>query len=113
MADCLFCKIRDGKIPAKIIAENTHALAFRDLAPQAPVHVLIIPRKHITSLEHATAEDAQLIGELHLLAQKVAKDEKLEHGYRTIFNTGRDGGQTVLHLHLHLLGGRAMTWPAG
>ena len=113
MSDCLFCKIRDGQIPAKIVAENAHAIAFRDVGPQAPTHVLVIPRKHIASLNDATADDAQLLGELHLLAQKVARDEGLTGGYRSVFNTGPDAGQSVHHLHLHLLGGRALTWPPG
>jgi histidine triad (HIT) family protein len=113
MSDCLFCKIRDGAIPAKIVAETPNALAFRDIAPQAPTHVLVIPRKHLVSLHEASTDDAMLIGELHLLAQKIAKDEGLTSGYRTVLNTGRDAGQTVFHLHLHLLGGRTMTWPPG
>ena len=113
MSDCLFCKIRDGAIPAKIVAENEHALAFRDISPQAPVHVLVIPRKHIGSLAEATAADALLIGEVHLLAQQIAVTEGLANGYRTVFNTGKEGGQTVFHLHLHLLGGRGMSWPPG
>lgn len=113
MPDCLFCKILDGQIPAKIVAENEHAIAFRDVGPQAPTHVLVIPRKHIASLSDATAADAQLLGELHLLAQQVARDEGLTGGYRSVFNTGPDAGQSVHHLHLHLLGGRALTWPPG
>src|ERR1700761_8937932 len=113
MSDCLFCKIRDGVIPSKRIAENEHALAFHDIAPQAPTHVLIIPKRHIASLAEATAEDATLIGELHLMAQRIARDLHLTNGYRTVFNTGRDGGQQVLHLHLHLLGGRTLSWPPG
>ncbi|MEO6952522.1 MAG: histidine triad nucleotide-binding protein [Polyangia bacterium] len=113
MSDCLFCKIRDGQIPAKIVAENEHALAFRDVGPQAPTHVLVIPRKHLASLNDATRADAQLLGELHLLAQKVARDEGLTGGYRCVINTGPDAGQSVFHIHLHLLGGRALAWPPG
>ncbi len=113
MPDCLFCKIRDGAIPAKIVAETPNVLAFRDISPQAPTHVLIIPRKHVASLAECTADDAALIGELHLVAQKIAKEEGLQNGYRTLFNTGSDGGQTVFHLHLHLLGGRRLSWPPG
>jgi histidine triad (HIT) family protein len=113
MADCLFCKIRDGVIPSKRITENDHALAFYDIAPQAPTHVLVIPKKHIVSLAEATAEDAPLIGEMHMMAQKIARELGLHNGYRTLFNTGRDGGQQVFHLHLHLLGGRSLTWPPG
>ena len=113
MSDCLFCKIRDKQIPAKIVAENEHALAFRDIGPQAPTHVLVIPKKHLSSLNEATHEDAALVGELLLLAQKIAKDEGLSGGYRTVFNTGPDAGQSVFHLHLHLLGGRPLAWPPG
>ena len=113
MADCLFCKIRDGVIPAKLVAENEHALAFRDINPQAPTHVLVIPRKHLASLAEATSADAALIGELHLLARQIARDEGLGAGYRTVLNTGAAAGQTVFHLHLHLLGGRSLTWPPG
>jgi histidine triad (HIT) family protein len=113
MSDCLFCRIRDGAIPAKIVAESANALAFRDISPQAPIHVLVIPRKHIPSLADAADEDAAVIGEMHLLAQKIARDEHLDEGYRTVMNTGKHGGQTVHHLHLHLLGGRHHTWPPG
>jgi histidine triad (HIT) family protein len=113
MSDCLFCKIRDGQIPAKLVADNEHALAFRDIGPQAPTHILVIPKKHIASLNDVTQEDAALIGELHLLAARIAKDEGLTSGYRTVFNTGPDAGQSVFHLHLHLLGGRALAWPPG
>jgi histidine triad (HIT) family protein len=111
MADCLFCKIVEGVIPAKIVAQTANALAFRDISPQAPTHILVIPKKHVTSL--AETEDAALVGEVVMLAKKIAHDEGLTNGYRTVFNTGRDGGQTVFHLHLHLLGGRHMAWPPG
>ncbi len=95
-----------------MVAENPHAVAFRDIHPQAPVHVLIIPRRHIASLDKAT--DAEEIGALALLAAEIAKAEGIaETGYRTVMNTGADGGQSVFHLHLHLLGGRTMTWPPG
>ncbi|MDB4969994.1 MAG: histidine triad nucleotide-binding protein [Myxococcales bacterium] len=113
MSDCLFCKIADGKIPAKIIAQNDHALAFRDLNPQAPTHVLIIPRKHIATLNDLTDGDAELVGRLHLLARQVAADEQLNDGWRTVFNVGAHAGQTVFHIHLHLLGGRTLGWPPG
>jgi len=113
MADaCLFCRIASGEIPVTIIAQNTHGVAFRDLHPQAPVHVLVIPRRHVASLADAT--DAEELGALCLLAAEVARGEGVEEsGYRTVMNTGREGGQTVLHLHLHVLGGRTMTWPPG
>ena len=112
MADCLFCRIRDGAIPAKLVAENEHALAFRDINPQAPTHILVIPRKHLASLAEAEAQDAALLGEVLLLAQRIARDEGLT-GYRTVVNTGAQAGQTVFHLHVHLLGGRSLTWPPG
>jgi histidine triad (HIT) family protein len=109
---CLFCRIARGEIPAAIVAESDHALAFRDINPQAPVHVLVIPRRHVASLAEAT--DAILLGEIALLAARVAREEGVSQtGYRTVMNTGADGGQTVHHLHLHLLGGRAMHWPPG
>jgi histidine triad (HIT) family protein len=110
--DCLFCKIAGGEIPVAIIAENDHALAFRDISPQAPHHVLVIPRKHVTSLNHAT--DPLELGSLLSLAAEVARQEGIaESGYRTVINTGQDGGQTVFHLHVHVLGGRRLTWPPG
>lgn len=110
--DCLFCRIVAGEIPAAIIARNDHALAFRDISPKAPVHVLVIPTRHITSL--STADDASELGHVALLAAEVARQEGVaDSGYRVVANTGEDGGQTVHHLHLHVLGGRAMTWPPG
>ncbi len=113
MTGCLFCKILDGEIPAKIVAQNDHVIAFRDVAPQAPTHVLVIPRKHLVSLAEATRDDLVLLGEMHLMAQAVAQQEKLDGGYRTVFNTGADAGQSVFHLHLHVLGGRQLAWPPG
>ena len=113
MADaCLFCRIIRGEIPAKIVAENAHCIAFRDINPQAPTHVVIVPREHVASLAEAT--DPALIGELALLAAEIARREGIAaRGYRTVFNTNADAGQTVFHLHLHLLGGRVMGWPPG
>lgn len=109
---CLFCRIVSGEIPATIIARNAHALAFRDIAPRAPVHVLVIPTRHITSL--SVADDAAELGHLALLAAEVARLEGVaDTGYRVVANTGADGGQTVHHLHLHVLGGRRMDWPPG
>jgi histidine triad (HIT) family protein len=113
MSDCLFCKIRDGLIPAKQVYQDDRAVAFRDINPQAPTHVLVIPRKHIASLNELTDEDHALVGYLHQVAAKLARDEGLSGGYRTLFNTGPDAGQTVFHLHLHLLGGRPLGWPPG
>lgn len=113
-SDCLFCGIVEGRIPAKLIREDAHTLAFADINPQAPVHVLVIPRKHLTSLDGAGSEDDALLGALMLAARDVARSEGIaESGYRTVINTGEEGGQTVGHLHVHVLGGRAMTWPPG
>ena len=110
--DCLFCRIVAGEIPAKLVAENEHCVAFRDLNPQAPLHVLVIPRKHVRSL--AEADDARLLGEMALLAARVARDEGVaERGYRAVFNTNADAGQTVWHIHVHLLAGRRFGWPPG
>jgi histidine triad (HIT) family protein len=111
-ADCLFCKIVRGEIPAKLVDEDDQCVAFRDINPQAPVHVLIIPRQHIASLNEAT--DAATIGHLSLMAARIARTEGLaERGYRTVINTNADAGQTVFHVHLHLLGGRKLEWPPG
>ena len=110
--NCLFCRIVRGEIPAKIVAENTHCVAFRDINPQAPTHVVIVPREHVASLDEAT--DAAMIGQLALMASEIARSEGIAaRGYRTVFNTNADAGQTVFHLHLHLIGGRAMGWPPG
>ena len=115
MADttsCLFCRIVRGEIPAKLVAESPECVAFRDINPQAPTHVLVIPREHVASLDSAT--DAATIGHMALLAAEIARKEGLvESGYRTVINTGADAGQTVWHVHLHLLGGRKMGWPPG
>ncbi len=114
MSDCLFCKIADKTIPAKLVYEDDRALAFRDLNPQAPTHVLIVPRKHIPSLNELTDADAALVGHLHVVARQVAHDEGIAaDGYRVLFNTGKLAGQTVFHIHLHLIGGRALGWPPG
>ena len=112
MADTIFAKIVRGEIPATIVAESPNALAFRDVAPQAPVHVLVIPKQSVATLDDVA--DAALLGELLALARDVARQEGLaESGYRVVNNTRDDGGQTVPHLHLHVLGGRAMHWPPG
>lgn len=113
MSECLFCKIVDGKIPATIVKRDDRALAFRDLNPQAPTHVLVIPNKHIASLDVLEDDDAALVGHLHVVARQIAKDEGLSDGWRTVFNVGKHAGQTVFHIHLHLLGGRAFGWPPG
>lgn len=110
---CLFCKIMAGEIPSKKVFEDDRTYAFRDINPQAPTHILVVPRKHIASLAGADAEDQELLGYLHLVAARIASSEGLSDGFRTVINTGNDGGQTVDHLHIHLLGGRSMHWPPG
>ena len=113
MDDCLFCKIGKKQIPSKIVYEDDEIFAFEDISPQAPSHILICPRKHLVSLTEAAAEDAAMLGKLQLLAAKIARDRKLTDGYRTVLNNGRGAGQSVFHLHLHLLGGRDFRWPPG
>ncbi|HEX8945740.1 MAG TPA: histidine triad nucleotide-binding protein [Gemmatimonadaceae bacterium] len=109
---CLFCSIVRREIPATLVYEDEHVIAFRDINPQAPTHVVIVPRDHVASLNDAT-DDAQ-IGRLSLAAAKIARDQGIaESGYRTVVNTNGDAGQTVFHIHLHLLGGRRMGWPPG
>jgi len=112
-ADCLFCKIIAGQIPSKKVFEDEQFFAFEDIAPHAPTHVLIIPRKHIHGLKEAEAADASLLGEMQLLAAKIARERNIEDGYRTVFNVGPRSGQSVFHIHLHLLGGRDLKWPPG
>ncbi len=111
MSDCLFCKIIDKQIPATIIYEDDLAIAFRDVHPQAPTHVLVIPRKHISGIDAIEAEDEPVIGHLLGVAAKVAAQEGLADGFRTVVNSGPDAGQSVFHIHVHVLGGKAMGWP--
>ena len=112
MPDCLFCKIASGKIPSKVVLQDDEMFAFDDVNPQAPVHVLVIPKRHIGGLNDA--EDRALLGRLLETAALVAKKKGIaESGYRVVANTGRQGGQTIFHLHVHVLGGRPMTWPPG
>lgn len=112
--DCLFCKIAQKKIPAKIIYEDDLSVAFEDIAPQAPVHVLVIPKKHIATSLDIRAEDNALIGHLYQIANKLAKEKGIaERGFRVVMNTNREAGQSVWHIHLHVLGGRPMHWPPG
>ncbi len=114
MSDCLFCKIGSGQIPAKVILQDDEVLAFDDINPQAPVHALVIPKRHVAALNDAGAGDPALLGRLLETAALVARKKGIvESGYRVVVNTGRDGGQTVFHLHLHVMGGRHMTWPPG
>jgi histidine triad (HIT) family protein len=113
MDDCLFCQIGRKEIPAKLVYEDEEIFAFEDIQPQAPAHILICPRKHLLSLAGAVAEDAGMLGRLQLIAAKLAGERKLTDGYRTVVNNGRGAGQSVFHLHLHLLGGRPFRWPPG
>ena len=114
MPDCLFCGIVEGKIPAKKVYEDAQAVAFEDINPQAPTHLLVIPRRHVATLNDLAPEDEGLVGHLVAVASKLAKERgHAEHGYRTVLNCNRDAGQTVFHIHLHLLGGRPMEWPPG
>ena len=112
-ADCLFCKIGAKQIPSKIVYEDADLFAFEDISPQAPTHILLCPRKHFASLDDATPEDQSIIGKLHLVAAEIARGRNLLAGYRTVFNNGTGAGQSVFHLHLHLLGGRPFRWPPG
>jgi len=113
-SDCLFCKILSGDIPADIVYESTSAIAFRDINPQAPTHVLIIPRKHIATINEIAEEDEALVGSLYSAAREIAAAEGIaEDGYRAVMNCNEGAGQTVFHIHLHLLGGRSLDWPPG
>lgn len=113
MSGCLFCKIVTGLVPAKRLYEDEFSIAFPDINPQAQIHVLVVPKEHISSLAEAGPEHTALLGKLLTAAAAVARLHKLERGYRVVVNTGTEGGQTVSHLHLHVLGGRHMTWPPG
>ena len=111
---CLFCRIVEGEIPAEVVHETEHVLAFRDISPKAPTHVLVIPKRHITSLGDAADDDAGLLGEVMIAARDVARGAGVdEAGYRLVANPGDEGGQTVHHLHVHVLGGRNLGWPPG
>ena len=126
-ANCLFCRIIRGEIPARKVHEvrglaphrdrrvheDAHVFAFEDVNPQAPTHVLIIPKKHFAGLKEAEVSDAEIIGRCHLAAAQIARQRNIEQGYRTVLNVGPGAGQSVFHLHVHLLGGRPLTWPPG
>ena len=112
MSDCLFCKIVEKQIPAKLEYEDDRVLVFHDINPQAPTHLLIIPKKHIAQVNHMSEKDSELLGSVVYRAQEVAKQKGLED-FRLVFNNGAEAGQTVFHIHLHLLSGRKMTWPPG
>ena len=113
MADCIFCAIANKEIPSNVVYEDDKILCFKDLEPQAPVHVLIIPKKHIASLDDVKDEDAELMAHIMLKVKEIAKILELDNGYRLVNNCGEDGFQTVKHLHFHLMGGRDFAWPAG
>lgn len=111
MSECIFCKILNKEVSTKIIYKDDNTIAFKDIKPVTPVHLLIIPKKHIPTVDHLESGDKKLIGELFLTAQKIAREQGVsESGYRLIINVGRDAGQTVDHLHLHLLGGKKLPW---
>jgi histidine triad (HIT) family protein len=114
MTDCLFCKIRDGEIPADIVFENDDVLAFNDVNPQAPIHIIIIPRKHISTINDVEDADEAILGRLFSVAKEIAKQRGVsDDGYRLVVNCNEKAGQTVFHIHMHLMAGRAMTWPPG
>ena len=113
MKDCLFCRIISGEIPSKKVFEDEHTYAFEDINPQAPTHVLVVPKKHIRGLKEARTEDMELIGRCQLTAADIARQRSIEDGYRTVLNVGPRAGQSVFHLHVHLLGGRNLHWPPG
>ncbi len=113
MSDCLFCRIVAGEIPSKKVYEDDHVFAFEDIDPKAPTHILIVPKKHIRGLKEAAAEDAATVGFCHLAAAEIARERNIEAGYRTVLNVGPGAGQSVFHLHVHLLGGRSLSWPPG
>jgi len=113
MTDCIFCQIAEHKMSAKIAYEDDEVVVFHDISPQAPVHLLVIPRKHIARISEMDAGDAKLVGHMIYTAKQQAEKLNLANGYRLVFNNGREGGQHVFHIHLHLLGGRSMHWPPG
>jgi histidine triad (HIT) family protein len=114
MTSCIFCKIAKGEIPAQKVYEDNLVLAFRDIQPQAPKHVVIIPKKHIETINDVAESDADILSNLLLACRKIAKDEKIDaNGYRIVINCNEEGGQAVFHLHAHILGGRHMNWPPG
>ena len=113
MTDCIFCRIVSGEIPSKKVYEDDFTYAFEDLDPKAPTHILVVPKKHIRGLKEASAEDAEIVGRCHLTAAGIARQRGIENGYRTVLNVGPGAGQSVFHMHVHLLGGRNLHWPPG
>lgn len=112
-SNCLFCRIIRGEIPSKKVYEDSHVFAFEDTNPQAPTHVLIVPKRHLVGLKEAQEADAEIIGQAHLAAAQIARQRGIEKGYRTVLNVGPGAGQSVFHLHVHLIGGRSLSWPPG
>lgn len=113
MKNCLFCRIVRGEISSKKVFEDEQTFAFEDINPQGPTHVLVIPKRHIPGLKEASVEDAEILGRCHLVAAQIAKERSIEDGYRTVLNVGPRSGQSVFHLHVHLIGGRLLHWPPG
>ncbi len=113
MSDCLFCRIVAGEIPSRKVFEDEHTFAFEDINPKAPTHVLVVPKRHLAGLKEASDQDAEMIGRCHLVAAQIARQRGIEDGYRTVLNVGPGAGQSVFHLHVHLLGGRPLRWPPG
>jgi len=113
MTDCLFCRIVAQEIPSRNVYEDDSTYAFEDLDPQAPTHVLVVPKKHLPGLKEATSGDAEMVGRCHLAAAEIARQRGIENGYRTVLNVGPGAGQSVFHLHVHLIGGRQLHWPPG
>jgi histidine triad (HIT) family protein len=113
MSDCLFCKVIAGEIPSKKVYEDDQVFAFEDIKPAAPTHILIVPKRHFAGLKEAELSDAEIIGYCHIIAAKLGRERNIEDGYRTVLNVGPRSGQSVFHLHLHLIGGRDMKWPPG
>jgi histidine triad (HIT) family protein len=113
VSDCLFCRVIRGETNSRKVFEDDRVYAFEDIRPQAPTHVLVVPKKHIRGLKEASASDAELVGYCHVIAAQIARDRGIEDGYRTVLNVGPNSGQSVFHLHVHLLGGRHLKWPPG
>ncbi len=113
MSDCIFCKIASGEFESDIVYEDDDIIAFNDMNPEAPTHILIVPKRHIESLNDAVAGDADILGKVQLVAKGLAKDKGVGSGYRLVLNVGAEAGQTINHIHYHLLGGRSLTWPPG
>jgi histidine triad (HIT) family protein len=113
MSSCIFCDVVEGRIDARLIYEDHLVVAFHDIAPKAPTHVLVVPREHVADLDHASPEQELLLGHLLIVAKDIASSQKLSQGYRVVVNRGEHGGQTVDHLHVHVLGGRLLGWPPG